>query len=366
MRFLAVLALILLVPIATNAATVVRTGDLVSIKADQSVEGDFYGLASNIAISGNVSEDALLMAGKVTINGTIGADALVLGGNVHVGGIVNDDIRVMAGGVVVEGEVKGNLVVVASDLKILSTARIAGDVLFYGSKLTIEGEVGRDVFGTNDQLSIDGLVGGRVDVSTKQLMLGERAEIVGDVRYVSWGEVVRAPGSKVGGQLVKNDPTLDEVFDFRNLVIPFLMILFASLVWQLIAPRFVQALIDRSEGHTARALLVGFGFVVLSPIVIVILLASTLGSLLAAAFLFVYFALISVSFMSVGVVAGSHLFKLIKRPTPANVLLIVLGVTSLYLLMLVPVVGLFIFIGFWLLTLGAAVEKMYQTLRFDS
>ncbi|MEZ4195216.1 MAG: hypothetical protein R3B53_02350, partial [Candidatus Paceibacterota bacterium] len=50
-----------------TAASTVRTGETISIAADQSVAGDFYGFGNSVAISGSVDDDLLLMAGTVNL-----------------------------------------------------------------------------------------------------------------------------------------------------------------------------------------------------------------------------------------------------------------------------------------------------------
>lgn len=83
--YAAVALVVLLMPIlSVSASTVVRTGETVSIGADQSVTGSFYGVGGTVVTSGQVEGDAVLIGGTVTLNGEVTDDVLVFGGTVGV------------------------------------------------------------------------------------------------------------------------------------------------------------------------------------------------------------------------------------------------------------------------------------------
>jgi cytoskeletal protein CcmA (bactofilin family) len=200
------LALVVVFPLQmVSAETIVRTGDSVSLAQNQTVEGDFYGLGSTVALSGTVTGDALIMGGTVTVNGSVAQDLFAVGGTVNVSAPISDDVRIISGDVTISEPIAGSVVVVGGRLNILSSATIGGDVLFYGGDATIEAEVGGKVLGNAERIRIDGVVKGGVDVTSPFLTLGERADITGDVRYVSQAELTRAAGAVVTGSVSKND-----------------------------------------------------------------------------------------------------------------------------------------------------------------
>src|SRR3989344_5008966 len=153
-RFATLLVVILAIPSVALASSVMRTGEAVSVAADQAVEGDFYGLGNDVTVA---------------------------------------------------GEVQGDLVVLAGTLKVLSTAKISGDILFFGTDAEISGEVGKSIFGTSERMRVEGVVSGDIDVKTGTLTLGERADITGMVKYASSNEIVRAQNARVAGQVIQNE-----------------------------------------------------------------------------------------------------------------------------------------------------------------
>ena len=364
MRFLVcVVAALTLFPFGVDASTVVRTGDIVSLAADQSVEGDFYGLGGTTAVSGAVSEDLFLVGGTVTLNGDIGADVAVVGGTIDIHGAVGDDVRVIGGTVVVAGTVEGNLVVVASELKVLSTAVIGGDVMFFGGNADVSGAVGKDVLGTSEYLRIDGPVGGNVDIKVGSVVLGDRAEIVGRLSYNSPQDLIRAQNAIVTGEIVRSEEKAAPDNTARSFAVAFLATLFASLVLFLLGKPFVHTIISRAHDRAWRSVFIGFGFIFLTPIAAVILLVSTLGTLVGFLLLCAYFALLFLAFILAGPVIGSYVMRFAKQSYTVTVLTIVLGTAIAYVVMMVPVLGQLLVLFAVTLTLGVVAEYFIKIMR---
>lgn len=364
MRFFALVVLLAFVwPNFSQASSIVRTGETVYVSAEQSVDGDFYGLGNTVSVSGEVKEDILLAAGKVDLNGEVGADVMVVAGTVDLYGNVADDVRIIAGVVTVAGEIKGNLVVVASELNILSTAKIDGDLMFFGGSLEVSGPVGKDVYGTSEKIRIDSDVSGNVDIKTGSLVLGNKANIAGDVIYTSGIELVRAQDAKIGGKISKNTIPAVEKNIPRTLLIPFLISLFAALVWHLLFRRFINKIVDSVHASPLHKSLVGFGTLFLLPISAAIMFFSTIGSILGVTLISIYLFIIFVSFTLSGIVVGSLIYKLLGKNSTVSIPYIVLGVLVTHALVYLPVVGPLALLALFVVTLGSITDRIYSLFR---
>ena len=364
-KLAAFIFLLLLFPVTTFASSVIRSGENISIATDQTVEGDFYSLSNTSSISGEITGDLLISSAKVTINGKVDSDLAAAAGEVDVHGIIGDDARIVAGEVTIAGEVKGDLVVVASSLKVLSTAKIDGDIIFFGSNADISGVVQKNILGTSESIRIDGTVGGDIDIKTNTLTLGDRTDVTGMIKYTSANELVRAQNARVTGKVVKNDPVIIKNDGLRDLMIPLLIMLFAALVWFLFFRRMLNAVVLQTNKHPLRSMLVGFGLFFLIPIASMILLISTLGSLLGVTLLFIYFVLTLISLTISGIIISSYLAKLINKPTEVTMPLVIIGTLVAFACMFVPVVGFFVFIAALLTTLGALTIYLYRLVKFS-
>jgi len=363
-RFALLLILILSAPSLSLASSVVRTGEAVAVSADQVVEGDFYALGNTVAISGEVTEDLLVLGGTTKINGRIGSDLAVLAASVHVDGVVGDDARIVGGEVTVSGEVKGDLVVVSGTLKVLSTAKIGGDIIFFGNDAEISGEVGKSIYGTSDRIRIEGVVKGDVDIRTDALVLGDRADITGTVKYISASEIIRAQNARVAGAVVRNEPTIESA-SLRTALVPLLILLFAALVWHLLFGRLLTRVSTQAVTHPLRSMIIGFGLLFLVPISVGILVASTLGGLLGLTLLFVYVALLLASTTIAGIVAGSYLLTAIYPKYSTGIPSVLLGTTTFFLLLFIPIIGVALCITIILVTMGALATHLYRAIRFS-
>lgn len=359
-----VLLAFLVVPQLTAAETVVRTGETVSVGADQSVTGTFYGVGGTVVTSGLVEGDVVLAGGTVTLNGEVTNDVLVIGGTVGVYGPVGDDVRILGGDVTIADAVEGSVAVVGGVVRILSSATISGDVLVYGGSVTIEGEVTGQVLGNAEQIRIDGLVGG-VDVTTASLTLGERAVVANDVRYVSINDITRAAGATVEGAISRSDiPSApSQGVDSRTILIPFLVSLFASLSLYLLFRQSLERFVGGISRRYGLAALLGAGTFILAPIVGIIMIASVLGLLVGLMGLFVFLLALVTALSLMSVVMGGLLSAWFTKKSQINVLWITLGAISIQVALLIPVVGPALFLGLFVITLGGVVYGIHRLLR---
>ncbi len=360
---LPLLVVLTLLPVTvTEARTVIRTGETVSIAADQKIEGDFYSAVSIASISGEIEQDAVIAAGQLTINGTVGADALLIGGSVDVHGTIGDDLRVIGGEVTVAEPVLGDVFIIGGTVNILSTASVTGDVVIFGGDVTISGSVGGDIIGRMQSLRIDAPVAGEVDVTVTELTLGDRAAVIGAVRYVSTDLAIRSQNATIGGELVRNDPILTpDATDYRLLVIPFFVLLFAGLAWYLVARRLLGRVVSRALSPTFKSGFIGLLAFFLVPVAVMVLLVSVIGSMVGFVLLTLYMLTILLSIIAASALFGQILFKIFNQPPKVSLQSIVVGTLCLQLVMFIPVVGAALFLGLMLLAFSALVDVLTRS-----
>jgi cytoskeletal protein CcmA (bactofilin family) len=363
---LLVLAVLVLLPLQSIIAnTVVRSGDTVTLAENQSIQGSFYVIGGTVALSGAVTGDTTVIGGNVTIDGEVTKDLAVLAGTVNLQAPVKEDARIVSGQVTITDSVAGDLVVIAGKLTISSTAKITGDVLFYGGELVIEGEVTGKLLGGAESVRVDAAVMGGIDISARVLTLGERAKISGNVEYASENDLVRAPGASVEGEVVKNSPGAETVAQSngRGVAIMFLVSLFATLSFYLVFRRMMESFSTAVRSGLLVKTIVGFVFVFMAPLLVIILLVSVLGSLVGVVALTMFLVLITVSFPLLAVTAGSLLAQLIDKKSRLSIPYLVLGAVVVHLCFLLPVFGVIVVFWLFLATVGTLVDQLYRIAR---
>ena len=361
---LLVLAGFFVVPFSElHADTVVRTGETVSIDKDQKIEGDFYSLASILNISGEVTEDLIAASGEMTLNGSVAKDALLAGGNVDIHGFVGDDLRVVGGNIVISEPITGDVFVAGGKVAILSTASIGGDLLVYGGEVEVSGSVGGDIVGEVDTLRIDAPVAGNIDVTTDNLVIGDKADVTGSVRYTSAALLTRSQNSKISGDISRNDPVVDSsVVTAKMVLVPILVLLFSVLVWYLIARSFLTQIVERALSRNPRPVLLGALTFFITPLVAVVLTVSVLGTLVGITAFIAYILVILLAAISGSVVLGQLIMRLINKNTSSTLTLVTLGVGVLGVsaCVIIPILGPLLLLALFVLTLGALVDVLLK------
>ena len=358
-----------ILPLQTQAETVLRMGDKVSVTADQTVEGDFYassGMFGHTTMSGIVKEDMYVLSASVTMNGTIEKDLTVLAGTAQIHGDVTDDVRIVAGDVTIAENVGGDVFVIGGTLTVLSNAVISGDVIFYGGVGEISGTVKGSILGTSEKMRVDAEVGKNIDIKTATtLTLGEKANIKGTVQYTSIDSLVRAQNAQIGGEVTQRKYTQDTQDIKQQLqaaLIPFLITLFAALSLYLFFRKQLGQLVILTQKSTVKVSVIGFAAVLLGPIVSVLLMVTVLGSLLGSIILALSFLLYTIGFALSGCVFGSFLSKWTTNHALATPLWILLGTALLHMLLFVPVVGALLVLGLFIMTVGSLLLFSYSRL----
>ena len=352
-------------PLTTHAETVLRVGDSVTVAADQRVEEDFYAAGGTVAMSGEIVGDMYAMGGSVTANGTIAEDITAVGGTVSVHAPVGDDVRIVGGDVTIAGTVGGDVFVVAGSLTLLSSASVEGDVFFYGAEANIEGVIKGSLMGTAERFRIDSSVAGDVDItSSRPVTLGDRALIAGDVRYESFGELVRAQNAVVEGDITRNDPEQKtDDSPVGTIVTTLIVSLFAAFLSYVLFKRELQPFVQGTIKNYGRSGVLGIAIVVLAPVGAVLLMVTVLGLLVGIVGLLLFLLLCFVAAALAPVVVGGLIARFVTNRVEVNLMWIAVGVLALNVLIYIPIIGIVFAIGIFLLTLGNLVWVLYNLVR---
>jgi hypothetical protein len=259
--------------------------------------------------------------------------------------------------------VLGDVFVIGGAVHILSTASVTGDVIVYGGEVTIEGSVGGSVVGNIGSLRIDSTISGDVDVTVDLLTLGDKSIIEGDVRYTSNQLGIKAVNSVIGGEYMRNDPIrlTNAESGFAMKFVPLLLIAFSVLTWFFVSRRSISAMVEHVSRRPLRVAAVGMIALLTMPIVIGVLLISTLGALVAGVLLLGYFLFILLSIIALPAVLGNILMKVFNQPSAhLSLLAIGVGLVVFELLAMLPFVGAFLLWGIMVLAFGSIIDLLFS------
>lgn len=369
--FITVFALLLLVPSIAAADTVFRYGSEISVASDQSIDGDFYAFAGQwwmpgeTNMSGTVAEDMYTFGDSVTINGTVGKDIAAAGFDIQVHGPVGDDVRAIGGKIVIGQEVKGDVFVVGEKLTILSSAKIDGNIYFYGSEADIAGDVAGSIHGYAKDWRIDSMIGEGVDITAAgQLTLGARANVVGDVHYESRTDLARATQSVVEGEVTRQDmPVVQNEQPVRTPILFVFAVVFASFFVYLLMRDEYGSFVRSIQVHYARNFVIGLLAFVVTPFVALFLIVTILGSILGFGILFLYLFMLMVAFVTLPILLGLIVRRFYDKKQKVDFLTIIIGAFVLLFCAFIPVLGPLVILVSVLLTIGALSHRIFERLR---
>lgn len=358
-------AVFIVAPLSLFAAPVIRTGDSVSLKEDQSVPGDFYAFGGQITNSAAIGGDAYTMGGKITQTGAVGSDMVGAAGDFSLHAPVTDDVRVVGGTVEIADKVGGDVVVMGGELKILSTAEIEGDVLFYGGSLTIEGAVLGAVLAKAERVRIDARIGKDVDATAgTELVFGSHAVVGGNVRYKSGKDAVRAVDAVITGSLTRDSQSIvggesPGVHSFTLVLI----LLFSSFVAWFVLGTGLPQLLSRTTKSFGHALLAGFAGLILLPVSVALLFASVIGILPGVVLLFAYLCLLVFSVCVSGVFLGAFISQYTTGKTSYSVWWVIVGTLTLYAATFIPAFGPVVVLAVVATVFGGILIQIYERYR---
>lgn len=365
---LGVLSLALIVGAGTAYAET-RTGDEVTVGADEVINENLYIGGRTITIEGVVNGDVYVGAQTVTVSGEINGDLIVGAETITITGVVNDDIRA-AGRALTVGDsalVDNGITFFGEQLSIEEGSEVTGTVIFYGRTLSVDSVVGGDVVGGADDVHLNGSVGGSTYLMADALTVGDSAVIAGDLEYKSPREATIASGATIGGEVDyervqsgQSDAWSDWQFMLGFQLWSFFSTLIVGLVLLALLPKPTIALSERIRTRPLVTLGVGALVFIATPAVFFILLFSLIGIPLAFLLLATFLMTLYLSGIFVSIALGTLLLGRMQKSEkgPNAYLALIVGMVVMFALLQIPFAGKFLALLVVFFGLGAGIYAL--------
>ena len=361
------LVLFLAAPFFCLADAVLKTGELVSLKADESVQGNYYVMAEKAIFSGKTAGDIYAVAYTVTVDGDIKSDFVSVVGTVNLHNPIGGDVRLLTGEAKIAGPVAGDVFVIGGKLHILSTASIAGDVFAFGKDVIIDGEVLGSVRGGYESLRIDSKVHGDVDVKiSEELVLGSKTHIVGNVFHQGENDIVRAANAVVDGQVVSSNMMGEDDesgMSLNSWIIQFFSIFLCAFILSLLLKPNIKSMIKVGQYEFLKSSLVGLAFLFGMPVLIFVSFATIIGFPIGLALLGLAILAIVLAAVLLPIFIGSVIAEQIQYSPRIGLVPIILGSSVILLVSAIPKVGEAICLYGVVVVLGALSLRVYRVIK---
>lgn len=338
-----------------------------------STPGNAYAGGATITITGETGGDLSVAAGSLTLGAPVKGDALLAAGSLMLRAAITGDLRAIAGSITIAEPVAGDAVVVGGAIS--ATAPVGRDTLIVGGRVGLLGGAAGPVTVYGNEISLGGSFAGDVRVvAGSHVSLAENTKIAGELSYEAPQEATIPSSAVIKGGVHYTGtsylPTRQEAHAVALAsfgVFLFVKILGALLLAGLLAglfPRLGEAVAAQTFSASARGVflttLLGFGVIVATPVLLILLAITFVGIGLAALLLILYSLLLILAFAFAGILVGAllahriwHREELLWRDG-------VFGMLVLSIVALVPVLGTLLVFVLMAFSMGALLLLFFH------
>ncbi|MDP3970708.1 MAG: hypothetical protein Q8P90_03335 [bacterium] len=299
---------------------------------------DVYFVASEtIDVTGHFKSDVIVIGNNVTINGIVDGDLMAVGANVTINAPVDGDLRVGGNNVIINEDINRSLTVAAGKVTLKKGAVISRDAIIQAGDLTLNGVINGKLSGSIGNATINGTIGNDVYFqSVNNLIINETAKISGDVLYSSANHATIDPAAHINGTESYSPPLVEPKEQKSRFTVWFFLRKIISLLGYIMLGVVVLVVLKEKSLAVKKLMLSkagicfawGFGYVVIVPLIIAMLLFSLIGIPLSILGVLIFGTTVFLAKIYVGLAIGK-----IILPKQKNIYLsMVVGITIFYLI----------------------------------
>ncbi len=328
-------------------------------------EADLYIWAGSLEIAGTLDGDIVAGFQEGKITGTVTQDLNGMSETMRITGVVGDDVRFACDTFYLDGHIGGDLIVVAKRIEISETAVIDGDAIIAGATVTVDGAIGGRARIMTGFLDMNGTIAGNAEITTDGgIRLGPDAHIGGDLFYEGPSEI-DIPEGTVAGE-VTFQKIIKEDFDFEGFLGGASVLFhFLGFIAALVAGTIIVALTTDHARRTAeiirtrplKSLGIGFVTFICMPIVLLLLLVFILTIPLMFVVGLAYVIALYIAKFYFSIWLGNLILRRGGRTDVSPIPSMLLGLTIVYLVTAIPVVGTLVGVIIIFFGLGALMQR---------
>lgn len=216
------------------------------------------------------------------------------------------------------------------------------DLYAAGEKITISSDIDGKAYIGGGEVTINSTIKGDIKVSAERIILGEKANIEGTLKYPENAKISKEKDTKIAKEKtykVKASSTKEKT---KEMFIDFLctvssMILIGLLLLSLNKKTFDKIeKIEKTAASVFKTTLLGLAVLVLVPILSVILISSTIGIGLGVICLLMYGIMFYLSILPTAYFLGNWIAA---DKIENKYLLFAISILAVYVLRLIPIIG---------------------------
>jgi cytoskeletal protein CcmA (bactofilin family) len=181
-----------------------------TIRPGETHSGNVVQFAPSVTIEGTLDGDLYVVAQTVRISGVVTGDVFAAGSQVDVSGEIKKSFRAAAANVVVDGTIDGNVLVSGGNLEVGGKSRITGSLSAYTGQLIQRGHVDGSLTFTGGTAILGGTVDDDATITADAIQIERGARIEGDIEYSTRKPMDAALRAIAGGDVSYNETPIRE------------------------------------------------------------------------------------------------------------------------------------------------------------
>ncbi|MDE2026376.1 MAG: polymer-forming cytoskeletal protein [Patescibacteria group bacterium] len=350
------------------------SGNVVTLRKNQTINGDYFSGGQTVVIHGTVNGDVYAIGGNVQIDGTINGDILAFGATVLLQGNAHN-IRVAGGNVTVDSTVDGNVTALGGNVTIADSAKIVGSLVSAGGQINVFASTGKGATLAGGQTTISSSINGNL-LAAGNITLTPQAKVNGTFTYWSNHEASIENGASITGKVTHNfppkyqkpRPSMPRVvgaafgFSLMSLVSAFIL---GFLLLKMV-PLFTMQTITTMQQQPWMSFGIGLIGAIVTPIIAFMLFLTIFGIPLAVLLMIAYGVFVYISKIFVALAIGIWILNKSQIKKEHLVWALFVGLVIYEILQIIPIIGWIVTCIFWLMGFGALLitkRNAYITLR---
>lgn len=305
---------------------------------------NFYAEArQNVRMVDKVIGDSALAGSLIDIDGEIEGIGFIAGGTVNVNGKL--DYGFVAGqNIKIVGKINKNIYIAGQTISFTDDANIGRDTKIVGDYIDLSGRFERnvDVAGTKVLINNDAVVDGDINVIADELEISGNVKL-STLRYNKDAKVKINDSASIKNIVKTKEMNENKGIDISSFVLSIINLIVVLFVFALLLPKAMDktdsTFEDKSFNYYAKSTLIGLLFIIATPIIILLLLASYFGTSLALIMLAIYFIALYLAYGLAAYVFGDLIFNKLLKLNINRFLIIAMGIILIKLIALIPIVG---------------------------
>ncbi len=310
---------------------------------------DLYAAGRDVRIGARVAGDVTAAGMSVRIEAIVDDDVIVAAEHVRIAAPVVDDVRAAGRRVEIAADVGDHVVAAGERIEVAEGVSIGGFAWFAARELRLGGRIGGDLRVAAERVILEGEIAGDAEITAERIEMRPGARIGGDLSWRSAAEPAIAEEAEVAGRVDGQPlpgPMPARGARLWGLVFLAVTLLATGAVLYLVLPGCFGAVATATRARPGISIALGLAVLAATPLVIVLLLVTGVGWLLAMLLLFGYLLGLVIAWFVAAFTLGTVALPRARHAAGLRhgvVWLALLGgILMLVLLQLVPMLGGFV------------------------